>query len=72
MAVYTCTKLLQVLRQGHAVHLSLCSLEGHEDQEDLEDRVDQQVQLGLGHPVGNEDSEKETEIEEKKKIKFQP
>lgn len=66
MAVKTCTKLLQVLRQGHAVHLSLCFREGRGDQEDLEDRVDRRVQLGLGHPGGNEDSEKKTEIEEKK------
>lgn len=66
-------KLLQVLRQGHAVHLSLCFLGGRGGREDPEARVDRRVQLGLGHPVRNEDSEKKTETEEeKKRIKFQP
>lgn len=65
-----CTKLLQVLRQGHGVHLSLCFLEGRGDREDLEDRVDLRVQLGLGHPVGNEDSEKKKEDRNRKKRKL--
>lgn len=69
LVVNTFTQLLQVLQRGHVVHLSLCSLEGPGARGDLEDRVDQQGQLGLGHPVGNEHSEKETETEEKKKSK---
>lgn len=43
-------KFLPALQQGHEARPCLCSQGGLGDQEDLGDREDQQVQLGLGHP----------------------
>ncbi len=55
-------KFLPTLQQGHVAHPCRCSQGGLGDRGDLEDREDQQVQPGLGHP-------EEKKTQQKRRIK---